>query len=176
MNWVDILILVLVLGAGFLGWRNGVIRWAFTLVGGIVGVVLAGRTYKSVADVIPVGDSEAVRQVAAFALVFVVVLAGAWVLARLVKTALNVLLLGWIDSGAGLAVGLVVGGVAASAIMTVIGIVPSDSLQEAVDESTLAEPLMNSTGFVRAFLPEEFDAIKDLLQKGKDLQDALPVS
>ena len=171
MNWVDIVILVLVLGLGFMGWRNGVIRWAFTLVGGIVGVVLAGQLYKTLAPAVPFGDSDAVKQLIAFGVIFAAVMIGAWIAARIVKATLNILLLGWVDSVAGLGLGLVVGAVAATAIISVMGSVPIGSVQDAVEESTLAEPLSENLGFVRGLLPSEFDQVKDLFEKGKRLID-----
>ena len=175
MNWVDILILVLILGTAFLGWRNGVIRWAFTLIGGIVGVILAGRLYKILAPLIPVGDNEGVQQLVAFGAIFVAVMVGAWIAARIAKTVLNVLLLGWVDGLAGLALGLIAGAFAATAIISVMGIVPSQSLKDAVAGSSLAEPLTDNLGIVRSFLPSEFDEIKQLFELRDKLQGGLDI-
>ena len=169
MNWVDIMVLVLVLGMGFMGWRNGVIRWAFTLVGGIIGVILAGQLYKTLAPAVPFGDSDAVKQLVAFGVIFVAVMIGAWIAARIVKATLKVLLLGWVDSVAGLALGVAAGAVAATAIISVMGSLPVGRVQDAVNGSTLAEPLSENLGFVRSFLPEEFDQIQQLW----DLKDSL---
>ena len=169
MNWVDIMVLVLVLGAGFMGWRNGVIRWAFTLVGGIIGVILAGQLYKTLAPAVPFGDSDAVKQLAAFGAIFVAVMIAAWIAARIVKATLKVLLLGWVDSLAGIAVGVLAGAVAATAVISVMGSLPVGGVQDAVNESTLAEPLSENLGFVRGFLPEEFDQLQQLW----DLKDRL---
>ena len=164
MNWVDIVILVLVVGLGFMGWRNGVIRWVFTLAGFIVGVVLAGRMYKDLAPFVAVGGSEAVQQLVAFAAIFLVVMTVGWVAARILKTVMSVLLLGWVDSLAGLAVGVITGAFAATVIISAMGIVPSDTLKQAVVDSWLAEPLSDNLGFVRGFLPDEFDQIDKLFE------------
>ena len=169
MNWVDIMVLVLVPGAGFMGWLNGVIRWAFTLIGGIFGVILAGQLYKTLAPAVPFGDSDAVKQLVAFGVIFVAGMIGAWIAARIVKATLKVLLLGWVDSVAGLALGVAAGAVAATAIISVMGSLPVGRVQDAVNGSTLAEPLSENLGFVRSFLPEEFDQIQQLW----DLKDSL---
>jgi hypothetical protein len=79
-----------------------------------------------------------------------------------VMTVLTVLLLRWVDGLAGAVIGLVIGGIAATAFVSAAGIVPSDTVQEAVDESTLAEPLVDNMGFVFALLPDQFDDVKDL--------------
>ena len=169
MNWVDIVILVLVLGTGFMGWRNGVIRLAFTLVGGVAGLILAGQLFDDVAPAVPVGDNEGVQQLIAFVVVLGVVLIISWILARIVKTILTILLLGWVDGVAGAVLGLLIGALMATAFVSAAGIVPSDTVKEAVTESSLAEPLSDNLDFVRALLPDQFDSVKDLLDQGTSL-------
>ena len=117
----------------------------------------------------PFGDSDAVKQLVAFGVIFVSVMIGAWIAARIVKATLKVLLLGWVDSVAGLALGVAAGAVAATAIISVMGSLPVGRVQDAVNASTLAEPLSENLGFVRSFLPEEFDQIQQLW----DLKDSL---
>jgi membrane protein required for colicin V production len=165
MNWVDILVIVLVLGLGFLGWRNGLIRWAFTLIGGVIGVVLAGRLYTTFAPMVPM-DNEGFRQAIAFGAIFLAVMVAAWIGARLLKTVMSVLMIGWVDHAAGAALGLLAGALAATAVISAMGIVPSDALQSAVGDSTLASPLVNNVGIALAFLPEEFSAVRDLVGGG----------
>lgn len=164
LNWVDIIILALVLGGAFFGWRNGVLRWVLTLAGAVVGAVLAGQFYDTFESAVPGVESEALRQIIAFAAIFLAVVVGAWVLARLVKAAMNVVLLGWVDNAAGLAAGALAGALSAAAIVSVAGIVPSDSVQSAVADSSLAETLLDAMSFIRVFLPSEFDAVEDLFR------------
>jgi uncharacterized membrane protein required for colicin V production len=162
--------LILVLGLGFMGWRNGVIKVAFTLVGGIVGLVLAGRLWSDVAEVIPI-DNESFAKIAAFVLILAVVMIAAAIGAKIVKAILKIVFLGWVDGLAGLGIGLLLGAIAATAVVSAAGIVPSDSVQEAVDESKFAQPLIENMDIVFALLPEEFDDVKDLVGKGKGLLD-----
>ena len=171
MNWVDIVVLILVVGLGLFGWRSGVIKIAFTLVGGIVGLVLAGRLWNDVAEVLPI-TNESLSKIAAFVLILFVVMIIAWISSRILKTFLKLLLLGWVDGLAGAAIGLLLGGLAATAVVSAAGIVPSNSVQQAVDDSTLAKPLIENMGFVYALLPSEFDSVKDLVGQGKNLIDS----
>lgn len=171
MNWVDIVIIVLVLGLGLIGWRSGVIKIAFTLVGGIVGLVLAGRLWNDVADQLPI-DNESFAKIAAFVLILVIVSLLAWIAGRILKVFLKLLLLRWVDAAAGAAIGLLLGGLAATAVVSAAGIVPSGSVQDAVNESTLAEPLIENMGFVHALLPSEFNRVKDLVGQGEALIDS----
>jgi uncharacterized membrane protein required for colicin V production len=171
MNWVDILIIVLIAGPGFMGWRTGVIKWAVTLAGAISGIYLAGGIYTKVADFLPQAGSysEATHQAISFGLVFVVVLIAAWALGKFLRTLLTTLFLNWIDNFAGLCLGALVGAVTATALISAIGIVPIDSLQGSISESDLAKPLIARLGFILNLLPDQFDAIKDLVNRDADL-------
>jgi uncharacterized membrane protein required for colicin V production len=171
MNWIDVIILILIAIPTFLGWRNGVLRLVSTLVGGGVGFVLAGQYFKDLAPAIPVGDSEGIQQLIAFGVIVIFVLTAAWMAAKLLKTLLSVLFLGWVDSVAGAAIGLVLGAFTATVFISAAGIVPSNSVKEAVAESSLSEPLSDNLGFVRSLLPDEFNAVEDLLKTGKGLLD-----
>ena len=164
MNWVDILIIVLVAGLGFMGWRNGVLRWIVTLGGGVVGVVLAGRVYTELAPAFSVViDSEGGRQVAAFATIFVAVMAGAWLLSRVLRTALQLFMLGWVDNAAGLVLGAGAGILGATTLIIAMGALPVQSLGEAVEESAMATKLVDKVRVALTLLPEEFDQVKELL-------------
>lgn len=165
MNWLDIFIIVLVVGGGFMGWRNGLIRLAVTVAGGLVGVFLAGQLYDDFAPAMAFTDNAAFQKVAAFAAVFLAVLVAAWVVGWLLRTVLRALMLGFVDNIGGLAVGVVGGAIAAGAIIAAFGSLPVASLQTAVEGSTLAEPVVNATSFVRGLLPSEFDAVRTLLDR-----------
>ena len=162
MNWLDVVVLVLVLGLGVMGWMHGIIRLGFTLAGGILGVVLAGRLFDDLAPVIPIGNDGA-AELAAFGGIVVVVLVLALIAAGSLKAMLKAALLGWVDSSAGAFVGALLGALAATAFVSAAGVVPSDSSGRAVEESLLAEPLVDTFGFVLALLPEEFERVKSML-------------
>lgn len=168
MNWVDIVIIVSVLLSAFFGWRNGVIRWAITLAGAVIGIVVAGRTYESFSSAFSFTDNETFRSVAAYAVVFLAFLIAAWIVARMVKGVMKVLLLGWVDNVAGLVIGAVVGLLGAATLISLMGILPSESLRDAVVGSSLAEQVVDNTAFVRALLPAEFDGIKDLFDLARE--------
>jgi len=109
--------------------------------------------------------------VTAFVTILAVVMILSWIAARILKTMLAILLLGWVDRAAGATIGLLLGGIAATAIVSITSIVPSEIARTAVSESTLAEPLIENMDIVYALLPSEFDRAKDLVRQGKDLLD-----
>lgn len=157
MNSIDLLILVLVVGGGFLGWVNGVVKWLFTFLGLMVGVVLASRLYKTLDWAVPMVDSDGMRQFVIFVLIVAAASVGAWILGRAVKKMLSILMLGWIDRGAGMVIGLIVGLLAASAIALAVTSIPVDEVHQAVEESLLADTLLDGTSFLRGLMPQEFD-------------------
>ena len=157
MNPIDLLVLVLVVGGGFLGWVNGVVKWLFTFLGFVVGVFIASRLYKTLDWAVPMVDSDGLRQFITFALIVVAVSLGAWMLGRAVKMTLSMLMLGWVDRGAGMAVGLLVGLLGASAVALAVNALPVDEVRQAVDESLLAETLLDATALLRELMPPEFE-------------------
>lgn len=168
MNWVDIVIIIVIAIPALMGWRKGVISLVFTLIGVIAGIILAGQLWDTLAPMIPV-DDEGVQKLLAFVVIFAVVMVVAMVAAKFLKALLTVLLLGWVDKVAGLGIGAIGGAFAATALISAMGVVPVDSVQDAITDATLTEPLSDNLGFVRGLLPDEFDAVEDLLNRGKDL-------
>ena len=96
MNSVDITIIILLLGLGIVGWRSGVIKIALTLIGGVVGLVLAGRLWENVAQLLPIAN-ESFAGIAAFIVILGAVSLLAWLVGRILKMFLRLLLLGWVQ-------------------------------------------------------------------------------
>ena len=169
MNWVDIVILTGLTGSAIMGVRTGVVRWAAMLIGAVLAAIIASRAYGSFASVFTFLDNESQQRTLAFIVLFVAIMVGAWVTGNLLKKSMSLLLLGWVDRLGGLALGLIAGAIATVTFVTLLGILPSESIQDAVADSTLAAPLLEATSFFRALLPVEFDDIKDLLDKTTEL-------
>ena len=169
MNWVDIVILTGLTGSAIMGVRTGVVRWAAMLIGAVLAAIIASRAYGSFASVLTFLDNESQQRTLAFIVLFVAIMVGAWVAGNLLKKSMSLLLLGWVDRLGGLALGLIAGAIATVTFVTLLGILPSESIQDAVADSTLAPPLLEATSFFRALLPVEFDDIKDLLDKTTEL-------
>ena len=167
MNPIDLLILVLVVGGGFLGWVNGLVKWLFTFLGFLVGVFAASRLYDTLDWAIPLVDSDGVRRFVIFILIVGAASIGGWMLGRAIKMALSILMLGWVDRGAGMAIGLLVGLLGGSAIALAVNSIPVDEVQQVVEESLLADTLLDATSFLRGLMPSEFD-VKSSLFGGAD--------
>jgi membrane protein required for colicin V production len=119
MNWLDILIIVVLVLLGVAGLRQGMIRTVFGIAGLIGGIVLAGRYYDELAALLfPSGAIWG--NIAAYAIIVIgtLVVAGliGWLLAKLV----NFAALGWLDKFMGFILGVVIGGLLFAAILAIV--------------------------------------------------------
>ena len=143
MNWLDILLLVLTGLAGLLGWRIGIIRVVVTAVGIIVGILLAGRLFPSVAPIfIDMLDSGNGANVAAFVLVFIVALVTTALVGSLIKKISRFLMLDFVDKTTGLLFGALMALLVCSSILSMIEANPILDLEEPISESVLASFLV----------------------------------
>ncbi|MGB2885089.1 MAG: CvpA family protein, partial [Dehalococcoidia bacterium] len=82
------------------------------------------------------------------------------VVTKLVRGFLGFLLLGWIDKFGGLVFGLVMGGVVAGALLSIVSKFFSSRVEATVADSALAAFLLDKFPFVLYLLPKEFDAVR----------------
>ena len=161
MNWLDIVIIVAVAIATFLGLRMGIIKAALFLAGLIVGVILAGRYYIPFSEQLSFISPAGVAEIVAFAIILIGVMVIAVVLALLLKWIAKVVMLGWVNHVGGAIFGLVLGAIFCSALLAIwvkyLG-------EGAITESTLARILLDRFPMVLALLPDEFDAIRSFFQ------------
>tara|TARA_Y100001934_G_scaffold272424_1_gene360669 strand:- start:104 stop:613 length:510 start_codon:yes stop_codon:yes gene_type:complete len=169
MNWIDLIILIVISGFGFLGWKNGIIKWISTLAGAIVGIILAGRYYEISAKFLPVDSG--IDEIVAFAIIFVTTLIIFWFLANIVKKILNLLLLGWVDRSVGAVIGLTVGILSVAAVASIAVIIPIDAVHSSVEGSNLLGPLLEVTSVIHVLLPTQFDQIDHILNQGFKIKD-----
>lgn len=161
MNWLDIVLIVVLVIPALVGLRRGLIKAALSLAGLIVGVILAGNFYGSVSGLFGFTNNQEVANILAFALILVLVIVAATVLARLLKFAVSVVMLSWVDHLGGAVFGFLLGAIFLGALLATwvqffgIGL---------VTESFLAGVLLDKFPLVLALLPSEFDAVRDFFQ------------
>ncbi len=161
MNWLDIILLVMLFVPTFIGLRKGLIKTALSFAGLLIGIVLAGNFYKPVSRIFGFIDNENVTYILAFILILALVMVAAFLLARLLKSVLNLTMMGWVDNFGGGALGFLFGFLFLSAILaTWVKFFGSDL----VTESFLGKVMLDYFPLVLGLLPGEFDAIKDFFQ------------
>jgi membrane protein required for colicin V production len=162
MNWLDIVIMVGIGVAAFVGVRKGIIKMVLTLAGLVVGIVLAGRYYGPFSQQLSFITQASLAKVAAFAIIFIGVMIIATVLARLLKWAASAIMLGWVNRLGGGILGFVVGAMFCGAFLAMW--VKFLGMTGAIAQSTIAPILLDQFPRVLALLPKEFGAIRSFFQ------------
>ena len=163
MNWLNIVIIVALAISTFLGLRTGIIKAVLSLAGLIVGVILAGHLYVPLSEQLPFIPQADVAKVVAFAIILIGVMVIAVVLARLLKWAASVMMLGWVNHLGGAVFGLALGAIFCSALLA-IWVKWLDIGSATITESIVAAILLDKFPMILALLPDEFDAIRSFFQ------------
>ena len=158
MNWLDILILVIVSFLSFLGWRTGLVRAAVALGGLAAGIYIAGQFFDELGPQLKSFiDNENGARVAAFLILFLMVMAGAVVAGKIVRQVLTLLLLGWVDKMGGLGLGALVGLALCTGLALLVRSFPIGGLDQTVESSLLGSFLVENSPAVLGLLPRDFD-------------------
>jgi membrane protein required for colicin V production len=163
MNWLDGVILVVLIWFIFAAFNAGFIREVVTITSAVLGVVLAGLFYERLAD--DVGtfiDSERAARTVAFLLIFVAVALAGQVTAMLLKETAGLLMLGTFDHLAGAVFGLAKGIVIVQVLLILFATYPSLGLDDAISDSALSPMFTEKAPILLQVLPSEFDAAKHL--------------
>ncbi len=118
MNWLDIVILVFVIASAIIGLKTGLIAAVMSLAGIIVGVMLAGRYYMSLAGWLS-SLPKNVAEIIAFAVILIVVMIIAALLAKLLKRVASAVMLGWLNHLGGFIFGLLMGAITCAVLLAI---------------------------------------------------------
>jgi len=162
MNWLDIVLIVAIGIATFIGLRKGIIKAVLTLAGLVLGIFLAGRYYSPFSEQLTLISSPGWAKVAAFAIIFIGVMVIAAVLARLLERVASVIMLGWANRLVGAILGFVIGAMLCGALLAIW--VKYLGISGAIAESNIAPILLDRFPKVLALLPEEFDAVRSFFK------------
>ena len=162
MNWLDLVILVIVVINIFLGLKIGIIKAFLSLAGLIVGIILAGRYYVPLSERLSFIPQDGVAKVVAFAIILIGVMVIASVLAALLKWAVSAAMLGWVNRLGGAIFGLVLGAILCGALLAIW--VRLYGVAGVISESSLAAILLDRFPAVLALLPDEFDMIRSFFR------------
>ncbi len=159
MNWLDFVIIALVALITVTAFRRGFIRETVGLAAVVIGVIAAGFFHDDVADSIDtlVGTGTWLR-IASFLTIFLAISITGWIIARLLRTAAELLFLGWADHAAGGIFGLIKAVIVVQTITIIFVLQPALGVEGAIDESLIGSFFLDTTPVVRTLLPGEFDA------------------
>lgn len=162
MHWLDILLLVAIALATVGGLGIGVIRAALALAGLVLGVVLAGRFYIPLSQVLDAVLQPDVAKVVAFIIILAAVLAAAVFLAIFLRRGASAIKLGWADRLGGAVFGLVMGALLCGCLLAIW--VKFIGGGDTIAQSTVARILLDRLPVALALLPDEFDAVRSFFQ------------
>jgi len=162
MSWLDITLIIAIGISAFIGVKKGIIEIALTLAGLVIGVFLAGRYYIPFSQYLTFISHIGLAKVAAFAIIFIGVMAVAGVIARLLGKAASMIMMGWANRLGGSVLGFILGAVFCGAFLAMW--VKFLGMTQAIAESRIAPILLSQFPRVLALLPREFDAIRSFFQ------------
>ena len=150
MNWIDIAILVVWGMTALWGFSSGLLRILVPLFSLVVGMALSSRIGDSVGEIFsPVTDNENAQTVAGFVLIFGLLFIAGGIVSFVARKVLGIIpLFGMVNSLAGMAVGLLVGFILVSGVLTAIQKFPVRDLDITIDDSTLG-----------TFMADQFDVV-----------------
>jgi membrane protein required for colicin V production len=159
MNWLDIVIIVIILLFGMMGLWKGAISAVFSIAGLVGGIALAGRYYQTLASI--VSPSGAIWSgIAAYVIILVATLIVASIMGWLIARLVHITMLGWVDRVVGFVFGACVGGMLCGAVLAITSkYLPGT--EQAISHSAMAKLLMEQIPLLLALLPGEFDFIHD---------------
>lgn len=163
MNWLDIVIIIGLIISFVSGIQQGLIKIAFTLVGGIIGVVLAGRYSDALAGKLSFISDSNIAGIVAFVIILIATLIVASILGMIVKKIASAVLLGWLDKLGGAVLGLLLGAIFIGAILA-MWLKYGSSGADVIAGSALARFLLDKFWVVLGLLPAEFDAVHYFFQ------------
>lgn len=161
MNWLDIVIIVVLVFFTFIGLRTGIIRTALTFGGIIIGIVLAGQFHVSLAEALSSYIADAnIAKIVAYIGIIVAVMVVANVVAYWLRRVVRWLLLGWVDHLGGAILGVTIGAGICQAVLIVFIKYPFFGIDTTISDSQLAPVFLKYFPILLELLPEEFDIVR----------------
>ena len=150
MNWIDIVILVVWGVTALWGFSSGLLKILVLFFSLVIGLALSSRIGDSVGELFSgLTDNENAQTIAGFLLILVVLLVAGGIISFMASKVLGIIpLLGLVNSLSGMAVGLLVGFLLISGVLTAIQKFPIRDLDQTIDESKLG-----------TFMADQFDVV-----------------
>lgn len=161
MNWLDIIIIVVLVGSAFGGMKNGLIKSVLSLIGLIVAIKLAGLHYVNVAGSLNFITNETAARIAAFGIILAAVMLITLVISYLLTKIVASLTLGWLNGLGGALFGLFMGTLVISTLLALWA--RFFGMPQIISDSSLAVTMIKVSAITAALLPAEFDLIRNLL-------------
>lgn len=164
MNWLDIVVVVVLLIALLGGLKRGLIGTVLPLAGLVVGGWLASNYYRTVADALSgIVRDPGWAEVAGYGVIVLGTLAAAFVVASILGRFVRLAFLGWADRLGGAIFGAMAGATLVAAAL--VALLKFDVLGAGnlIEESALGSLLVQYLPMVLELLPEQLEAVRQFL-------------
>jgi membrane protein required for colicin V production len=132
-----------------------------SIIGLIVGIILAAHFYKQLGDVLTFISNKNVADIVAFIFILLVVMGIAALIAWFLRSLIKAIMLGWVDKIGGAVLGLILGALSISAILAIIAKVSNSSL---ITDSKFAAFFLDKFPLILTFLPGDFSTIRNFFK------------
>jgi len=158
INFLDIIILVIMLFFSFNGFRRGFIDQTSTILGLVAALFVAVRQYDYFVTLIdPYLDlSPSLMQFISFAVIFIVVNIVIHVIGIALKRMTDAIFLQPVDKAAGFLLGLFKAGIIIYLLIIIMAQIPYSKVNGVVEESFLAQRIMEASPFIQSKIQEIF--------------------
>jgi membrane protein required for colicin V production len=161
MNWVDVVIIIYLALSIISGFAQGLIRSLLSIIGLIVGILLASHFYKQLGDILTFISNRNVADIVAFIVILLAVMVIAALIGLVLRSIIKAIMLGWVDKLGGAVLGLILGALSVSAILAIVVKYTNTSL---ITDSKLAAFFLDKFPLVLVLLPGEFDTIRNFFK------------
>ena len=161
MNWLDIVILVIIVIPTFICLKAGIIKAVLSLAGLILGILLAGRYYAALAEQLTFISQSNLANLAAFAIILVGIMIITAIVASMLKWIVSAVMLGWVNSIGGAVFGFFLGAILCGALLAIWAKFMGTG---AIEDSTMAVLLLDRFPMILALLPAEFDSLQSFFR------------
>jgi len=162
VNWLDIVVLVLIIVPAVIGLKIGVIKAVLSLIGVIVGIILAGQYHEALGGQLTFISQTNIADIVAFAIILFAVMIAAAVIATLLHKIASMVLLGWANHLGGAILGLILGALFCGALLAIW--VKFLGAGATITDSVLATFLLERFPLILSLLPAKFDSIRPFFQ------------
>jgi membrane protein required for colicin V production len=156
MNWVDAVIVIVLIVGLIKGLANGFVRGLFGLAALVLGIALAAGNYAKVREALlfrlPMGEPG--QNILSFLLVFVIIMLLVSILGNIISRALKLAALGWIDRLAGGVLGVFMSCLFVG-VLLMVAVMAGFHENDAVARSVVAPAVVSVMDTAVVFAPEE---------------------
>lgn len=134
MYWMDIIALIILIWFVYKDYSSGLIISLFRFLGLILGIILSAKYGYFIIEFLSnkLSVPDQISSILGYLIVFIIVVIIIQIIGNLLKSTLNIILLGWLDKIGGAVLGLAKASILISLLFWGIIMLPSNSLTEAI--------------------------------------------